>query len=109
MPEHPAVLVYAQVVGEVPVPGLWGRIADAVGDSQEAILRWQAHVAWWCAQGFNPGNLIGILERWEIGDGPEEVPRNGKNGGQPTATDQANHNRIADLIAQVSQAKALEG
>lgn len=76
----PAVSVLGEVTKLVPIPALWDRISGTVGDDTVRVARWREFVVWWCGEGFNPGNVNGMLDRWrtEHGEG------RGQNGGAPT-------------------------
>jgi hypothetical protein len=80
-----------------------------VGDSPERIQSWGEHLVWWCSQGFLRGNVMGILEQWEIRYGGESEPRNGKRGTPGDAIDPEGVSRVSDLIASVARTKAMEG
>lgn len=123
----PAVQVYRENTNRYPPKKLWGKIADAVGEGEEALDRWGETVAHYIGCGWNPTNVITMLEFFNRGEIPGIEAKNGQTGtdqsqrsangkapgarkfggGRPqTDADryaEANKDRLANLIAQVSQ------
>ena len=65
-PLPPAVLVMRQA-GARPRTDWYDRIAQAIGDSPEALERLGRLVEEWVGRGYNPYNTVGILDAFKAG------------------------------------------
>lgn len=114
----PAVQVYASVVGEWPVCALWAAVDAQIGRDLERLRHWELFVTWWCGEGYNAGNLNGMLDRWRIEtEEPKSIEGSGGNGDQaplqppiPTAPiDPSSLERLRTVVGGVAQSLRVEG
>jgi len=60
-----AIKAYRSVAKRYP-PGTWkDKIIEAVGDDHRDVDQWKLLVHDWVGKGWNPGNIVGLLEVWQ--------------------------------------------
>jgi hypothetical protein len=60
-----ALRAYYQETGHTLSPEWQARVQAQVGTSEEDLALWQQTIIAWLGQGWNPGNVQGMLERYE--------------------------------------------
>jgi len=68
----PAVQIFQSKVRRLPAKSWWVEIQEMVGDTPESLERWGAVVYAWLGQGWNPGNVAGMLDHFRRGEIPGE-------------------------------------
>jgi len=77
-PVHPAIVRFVSVTGrKVPNEAWAKRIEHAVGPDPPNLARWTRVINGWVGQGWNPGNLQGMLEYYERNEIPGDDRKNG--------------------------------
>jgi len=64
--DHPAILAVKQITGLMPQKGAFGLVIDRLGDNPD-LEKLRAVFAVWCAAGFKPVNVGGILDWYRDG------------------------------------------
>ncbi len=75
-PVHPSITTFRENAHRYPAKAWYGKIEDAVGDSEKALELWGSVVLNYVGMGWNPQNVKGMLEFFERG----EIPKSKGNG-----------------------------
>jgi hypothetical protein len=72
----PAVLKFRDATSRFPAKSWYGRVAEAVGEDEEALERWFQVCSAWVGKGWKPTNVDGMLECFGRGEIPGQgLPR----------------------------------
>jgi hypothetical protein len=73
--DHPAVLAYRQWVHLTPNDEQRRQIANAIGQTSDALARWAAVLQDWRLNGWRPQNVGGMLDRYRGGTSSGGTPK----------------------------------
>ncbi len=79
----PAVHVYRENANRFPPKKLWGKIADLVGEGEAELCRWGETIAHYIGCGWNPSNVVGMMDFFSRNEIPGVNPSQAKNPSSP--------------------------
>lgn len=75
--DHPAMLKYRDLVHYCVPIAIRGKVIDTVSESSADISKWENIVTEWVGRGYNPHNILGMLQVFMTGWGhPDETLAN---------------------------------
>jgi len=100
---HPAVKAYIDLTGRSPPSDHWQQqIADQVGEVPDDVARWTRVAQAWVGIGWNPGNVLGMLEYYLRG----EIPGKDRNRGRGRHQSPANSGEGTAVLSPGARAVA---
>jgi len=66
-PPPPGVVIYRRVAKRFPNKAIWSEIDRIVGAEFSSLLKWGHNVRKWIGFGWNPTNINGMLETFQVG------------------------------------------
>ena len=76
--KHPAIAAYRGAAHRYPTRAWYAEVAETVGDDPANVERWRELVHDWVGQGWNPGNVKQMLEKYrKETPGPRVINCNG--------------------------------
>jgi hypothetical protein len=102
--DHPAITTYKSVTKRHVTEAWRDEVIKAVGEDPADLERWGNHLRDWLGHGWNPSNIVGILDSFEAGGikakgaDPWDAALNGVGKKPDSLLDEIERRKVAELL-----------